>query len=747
MFEIGKYPPPSGSHAISTAGVSESALRIKSGREPQAASRDAGNGMSFVMDALRRWWKIMIPLGLLFAIVSATAVFCFFVPYYEAVYWLRIDSRQQHIAFEFKLEDRESNRVYVQTQIELLRSPMILGPVIAKPEIARLPEFAQRTDPLQWLSKRVAVKQVGESELYRVTYSSDSPSAASAVVNAIVNEYFAYYKRQDDTQNDEVVGKLVQEQGRRTQELRLLRENVRELAIQSTGKDPFAGSVEPVAVSNHPLAEIQNHLVTAEVEQQVLKARLKALKESRSQSIKVSDSLIDSRLETHPEIVRLKHDLMTMRADLRGLETISVRKEKDPMRMQLASQIANTEAALARSRKELREPMRVELEASIWAKKDEQIAGLENDLESQKITSEMLREKYESRVKDMKQISGDTLQLRLKQGELERSEKIDAMISERILKLQTEVNAPKRVASVKEAIPPTSPVVAFPFVNMLVAALSGFGFPFALVLGWEKITHRVGDAVHLECESRHRVLGEIARLPVRPIGSRMRDTQRLGFDLRTFEESVDSLRTTLMLEEELHDVRYLAITSAINHEGKTSIAAQLALSLERATESPILLIDGDMRAPDLHRLFDVPLEPGLTKVLEGVCTIEEAIIPVGDSNLFLLPAGKLRTNPHHLFSNGSRESLRAAIPDRYRYVIIDTPPILAASEALMLAAMADASVVCALRDVSRIDQVRKAYDRLQATGGNPVGLVLNGVPARTYTHRYGSYAYGQPIGA
>jgi capsular exopolysaccharide synthesis family protein len=168
--------------------------------------------------------------------------------------------------------------------------------------------------------------------------------------------------------------------------------------------------------------------------------------------------------------------------------------------------------------------------------------------------------------------------------------------------------------------------------------------------------------------------------------------------------------------------------------------------LERATESPILLIDGDMRAPDMHRLFDVPLEPGLTKVLEGACSIEEAIVQVGESNLYVLPAGLLRTNPHYLFGNGSRESLRAAIPDRFRYVIIDTPPILAASEALMLAAMADASVVCALRDVSRIDQVRKAYDRLQATGGNPVGLVLNGVPTRSYTHRYGSYGYSQPIG-
>jgi Mrp family chromosome partitioning ATPase len=130
-------------------------------------------------------------------------------------------------------------------------------------------------------------------------------------------------------------------------------------------------------------------------------------------------------------------------------------------------------------------------------------------------------------------------------------------------------------------------------------------------------------------------------------------------------------------------------------------------------------------------------------VLEGNCPIEEAIITVGKSNLDVLPAGKLESNPHQLLGNGSQDAFRKSIPDRYRYVIIDTPPILAASESLMLASLADASIVCVLRDVSRIDQVRKAYDRLQTTGGNPVGLVLNGVPSKSYAYTYGSYAYAK----
>jgi Mrp family chromosome partitioning ATPase len=72
-------------------------------------------------------------------------------------------------------------------------------------------------------------------------------------------------------------------------------------------------------------------------------------------------------------------------------------------------------------------------------------------------------------------------------------------------------------------------------------------------------------------------------------------------------------------------------------------------------------------------------------------------------------------------------------------VIIDTPPVLAASEALVLAKAADATLMCAMRDVSRADQIRKASERLLAAGGRPVGTVLSGVPTHRYNYRYGTY--------
>ena len=212
-------------------------------------------------------------------------------------------------------------------------------------------------------------------------------------------------------------------------------------------------------------------------------------------------------------------------------------------------------------------------------------------------------------------------------------------------------------------------------------------------------------------------------------------------ELRVFQESIDSLRTALMLSDDLREMRILAITSAANHEGKTSVATQLALSLARATGKLTLLIDGDMRAPDVHKVFHVPLEPGLAEVLSDECPLADAIVKTHNEHVHLLPAGRLTVSPHRLLGNGAWKSLLEQIPSSYGYVIIDTPPVLAASESLVLAKSADGTLLCVMRDVSRTDQVRKAAERLLVAGGRPVGTVLNGVPTSRSTYYYSNEHY------
>jgi polysaccharide biosynthesis transport protein len=154
-------------------------------------------------------------------------------------------------------------------------------------------------------------------------------------------------------------------------------------------------------------------------------------------------------------------------------------------------------------------------------------------------------------------------------------------------------------------------------------------------------------------------------------------------------------------------------------------------------------VDGDMRAPKIHRVFDLENQLGLADVLAGRCTLDEAIVTDCDDLLHVLPAGRLQGSPHKLVANGTLQPLMDVLRQRYRHVVFDTPPVLATGESLVIAAAADATLVCTRRDISREDQVRKACRRLEEAGANVVGGVFSGMPLRRYAYRYGyGYNYG-----
>jgi capsular exopolysaccharide synthesis family protein len=195
----------------------------------------------------------------------------------------------------------------------------------------------------------------------------------------------------------------------------------------------------------------------------------------------------------------------------------------------------------------------------------------------------------------------------------------------------------------------------------------------------------------------------------------------------------------------LAELHTLVVTSAVKSEGKTSVSVQLAASLARASGERCLLVDADLRSPDIHRLLKSRAEPGLAEVLAGECSLGDAIDKTWNERIHLLPAGKATTSPHKLLGGDQLDGVLAELRTAYQYVVLDTPPVLAASEALMLARAADGTLICAMRDVSRVSQVSKTFNWLVAAGARPVGAVLSGVPTRHYAYHYGygsgSYAH------
>ena len=319
------------------------------------------------------------------------------------------------------------------------------------------------------------------------------------------------------------------------------------------------------------------------------------------------------------------------------------------------------------------------------------------------------------------------------------------MIASRKLALQTEMHAPARVSLMQEAQRPTIAVVPVPYMFLLVACTCSLLAPLGIAVAHESIVRRITSTEQLASESRSIVLGEIARFPVRTVVSKNRSLppakQR---DLFIFAESIDSLRTSLLLTDSLGSLgneKIIAFCSAASGEGKTSVAASIALSIANASNRRTLIIDADLRSPDVATFFDVPSTPGLSEVLSGKATVSEAIHRVGKTQAYVLPAGDINVNPHHILDGPKIEKILATLRKRFTTIIIDTPPILSASESLVYARAADLVVFCTLADVSRVKQVRVATARLQLTGANLAGCVLSGVPLNRYKYRYGSSSW------
>ena len=693
-----------------------------------------------VLLAAVRWWKLVLPLGLLLAAAAGAAVYWTFVPQYEAVAWLRIDQQPSYLAFESRYEERWP--AFVNTQIELLRSPVVLNPVVANPEVAQIPEIRAQADPVRWLAKQLTVKSVGESELFKVSLSTSAGDTAARVVNGVVDSYFKLRGQNENERVERVIKLLEDERQRRGGEVAALQTKLQQMGGPAPKNTPSHATSPGDTAARQAVADLQNRLISAEVEEELLKARIKAAEEAQSpQRLEMSSVAVEKAVDQNPPMLKLKDALAARRSKLREIEARAVEKDQEAAGRQLRSDIDRDEQVLAQYRSEVRQSLQAETLAAGGKKLAEELAALRSDLEGRRFAAQLLRKRYESQVQELKQPDREQLDLAAQQAELDRAEKVLDLIAERGAKLRTERQAPARVSLLQRSEVPGTPIEFFPAKGLALAVLAGLFFPLTLAVAWERLVRRINDPEYLERQSNLTLLAEVPRLPVRTHVQRLRLSRHAAGQLQRFEESVDLLRANLLLCGDLSDVKSLAVTSAVSGEGKSSVAAQLALSIAQASGEATLLIDGDMRAPAIHRQFGVALEPGLAQVLAGQCTWQEAIVSMDHNSLHVLPAGRLTSNPSRLLAAGALAALLAEAGARYHHLILDTSPLLATGEALMLAKSADACLICTMQGVSRMSQVLRARQRLEAAGGRLAGVVLNGVSSRHYAYSYGDYAY------
>jgi tyrosine-protein kinase Etk/Wzc len=201
-------------------------------------------------------------------------------------------------------------------------------------------------------------------------------------------------------------------------------------------------------------------------------------------------------------------------------------------------------------------------------------------------------------------------------------------------------------------------------------------------------------------------------------------------------EAFRTLRTNLMFSQSVTAMRTLVVTSASPNEGKTTTAANLAVSFAQQGMR-VLLVDCDLRRSRLHRVVGLTREPGLTDLVLGYQDEEAVTHPTPTPGLYVITSGKLPPNPAELLGSDPARKTFATLIEGYDLLVIDTPPLLAASDAAILATIANGVVLVLRAGATQTAAAQQSVQQLNAVGARIVGAVLN--DPDTQVPRYGAY--------
>jgi capsular exopolysaccharide synthesis family protein len=313
-----------------------------------------------------------------------------------------------------------------------------------------------------------------------------------------------------------------------------------------------------------------------------------------------------------------------------------------------------------------------------------------------------------------------------------------------IQKLGTQSSTPDNLYIFSNAILPDKPVSPNKSLNIAVAFAAGL----LVALGIAFLLDYIDQSIKSDDELTERLgLFSIAHVAFAPAGKGKRP-ELVALDGQSpASEAYKALRTNLLFSAiDQNELKSIVVTSSGPGEGKSRTAANLAVVLAQAGQKTVL-IDADFRRPSLHKIFGRIRNVGLSNLALEDLAEEEAITAVDEvPNLWLITSGPIPPNPSELLGSGRLKELMARLKIHFAYVILDTPPVNAVTDAAILAAAADGTILVVDQGRTTFPALRHAKQLLDRVGGHTIGVVMNKVRASgsSYSYAYGYGNYGTP---
>ncbi len=294
---------------------------------------------------------------------------------------------------------------------------------------------------------------------------------------------------------------------------------------------------------------------------------------------------------------------------------------------------------------------------------------------------------------------------------------------------------------------PTNPVSPQPLRSGVIALALGL----ALGVGLAFLREVLDDSVKTK-DDLERVAPSLPVLGLIPVVPAWRGKEEpyvisVADPVSPAAEAYRSLRTSVQFLGLEQPMRTLQVTSANPQEGKTTTLANLAVALARSGQT-VAIVCCDLRRPRIHEFFGLTNEFGFTSVLLGKVPLAAAMQEVPDqARLSLLASGPLPPNPSELLSSRRTMEVLGSLQAEYDIVLLDCPPVLPVTDALVLSALVDATLLVAVAGATTRKEAARAVELLRQVDAPLVGSVLNGVDTEgSYGYAYQYYRYERPVG-
>lgn len=729
-----KVPLPS----VGALAVRDTALALPSAPgmpfpvAPADASGDGGLDAKRLIHALRRRWLPALALGLLTGIAVAVPVWLFLPRGYEAVVWLRIRASGTLLS-----EGRSAEYdAYRKTQLQLLRSPVVLNAALRKPGISSLRMITEQDDPQAWLARTIEPVLQGDSEVMQLKFRGAVAEETAKILNAITSCYL-----------DDIVNKDRQDRlGRRDQlekkfkenqtELRSRRETFNDLARTLGTRDSQEVATQRSLLMDQ-LGTARGRMVQAENDLERLEGEIAVYDLRKGEAAELadegeagagegegadeaiaSDDMIEAALSREPEIRALESQIAELTDAILGQAERSARGMNEPAVRRMVGRRQQVLRQIEATKTKLR-PQILGVIGSGGAVTGGAVSPRELALRRQTLVKSIAKARatYEDISKQVVDLGNANADLENRKGEIDQLARVTDQIGLQLEATSLDLTAPPRVTLLEEAVVPGGNDTLKRLLLAAIAGLAGVTFGGGLVVALEYLRNRLGDAEEIPSRIGIRVIGTI------PWVGKSRRGRANEYRLA---ESVDSIRT-LILQGNRESARVILVTSAGDREGKSSVAANLAASIARA-DHRTLLVEGSLRNPSVHAALQLDAStPGMAELLRGETTNNEVVQPTAIDGLFAVTSGAVDYDAITALSRQDFPRIIQGFRDSFDHVVIDAGPVLAYADTLIMGRQSDIAIIATMRDLSSVPATLAAVDRLRSAGVRVAGCVLSGV--------------------